>query len=227
MTTPALTDTTMVPMRELPWAVFDTETTGLDPASGARMLEIAIVRIEPVTLEVVDRFTTLVNPGVPIPPETTAIHRITQAEIDLAPSFAAVAPAISARLQGCLIVGHNVAFDLKFLSAEYHHAGLEMPGLAGGGRLPYACTLEGARMNLGIPKHRLGLCCEHLGITLEGWHAALADTLATAELAKRLLELAEAKDPGRKGRVQARPEWYNSVIPVAELPTGPVVSRVG
>lgn len=215
-----------VSLRELTWAVLDTETTGLDPNTGARMLEIAIVRIEPGTLEVSDTFTTLVNPGVPIPPETTEIHRITQGEIDGAPSFAEVAPAISARLQGCLVVGHNVAFDLKFVSAEYHHAGLTMPGLTGGGRLPFACTLEGARMHLPIPKHRLGMCCEHLGITLEGWHAALADTMATAELAKRLLERAEAKDPERKGRVTARPEWYSSVIPAAELPQVPVLSRV-
>lgn len=200
-------------MRDLTWVVIDTETTGLNPSDGARMLEIAMVRLEPGTLEVSDVFTTLVNPGVPV--AATEIHRITQGEIDIAPSFLEVAPAISARLEGCVVVGHNVSFDWKFLSAEYSLAGLEIPSA------PLVCTLEGARQHLPLERHRLGMCCEHLGISLEGWHAALADTMATAELAKRLLDLAEAKGKGKL----ADQAWYSKVIKTEELPQVRVAAR--
>lgn len=207
---------------DLPLTFVDTETTGLDPDKGARLLEIALVRVE--RGQVTDTFTTLVDAGVDVPDYITDVNRITNDDLVGAPKFADVADAVTQRMAGTTVVAHNLTFDWKFLVAEYKRAGLQAPDAPG------FCTLELAREMLTLPRHRLVDCCDHYGITLDGAHAALADTVACAEVAQKLLELAETRGGGTVDLDEARPgrdvrpwrtenlrAWFETFVPTDQL----------
>ena len=94
------------------YAVIDFETTGLSPAHGARPTEIAVVLVRGD--EIVDRFQSLMNPGVPIPRDIQAFTGISDAMVRRAPPVRAVM-AEAVRLAGeHPIVAHNASFDRKF-----------------------------------------------------------------------------------------------------------------
>ena len=106
-----------------PLAFVDLETTGTSPAAD-RLVEIAILKIRPDGTE--DFRRNRVNPGVPIPPEATAIHGITDADVANEPPFASYARSLNDFLADCDIGGFNVAgFDLKMLEAEFRRAGVD------------------------------------------------------------------------------------------------------
>jgi DNA polymerase III epsilon subunit-like protein len=98
-------------------AVIDVETTGLSPRCGDRIVELAIVVIHahgPILRE----FVTLLNPERDIGP--THIHGLTASDVRHAPRFADVAGLVTETLAGCTaIAGHNIAFDHRFLRAEF------------------------------------------------------------------------------------------------------------
>ena len=111
------------PLFALDAVVLDTETTGLDPAL-ARPIQIGALRLrQGVALEE-ERFEALIDPGQPIPPETTAIHRLTDADVAGAPDFAAVAPELAAFLGKDPVIGHTIGFDLEILRRAHERAGL-------------------------------------------------------------------------------------------------------
>jgi len=95
-------------------AFVDLETTGTAAATDA-ITEIGIVRVEAdpegIAIPRVTEWSTLVNPGVPIPPEIQALTGITSAMVRDAPSFSRVADEVSARTAGALFVAHNARFD--------------------------------------------------------------------------------------------------------------------
>ena len=97
----------------------DLETTGTDPAT-ARIVEIAIV---PVGGEAKVR---RINPGIPIPPEATAIHGITDADVAECPTFRQIARGVLSALDGVTLTGFNVRdYDVPVLAEEFHRAGIE------------------------------------------------------------------------------------------------------
>jgi DNA polymerase-3 subunit epsilon len=105
-----------------PLAFFDLETTGLNPRLD-RIVELAIVRVTPdgQVLERARRF----NPGVPIPPEASAVHGITDADVADEPAFAKTARSLLELLDPCDLAGFNIRrFDLPILIAEFRRAGL-------------------------------------------------------------------------------------------------------
>ena len=105
-----------------PMAFIDLETTGLSP-SRDRIVELAVLRISPGgdVMERVRRF----NPGVPIPPEATAIHGIHDEDVADKPPFAARARSLAALLEPCDLAGFNIRrFDLPMLLAEFRRAGI-------------------------------------------------------------------------------------------------------
>ncbi len=105
-----------------PLAFLDLETTGLNTTSD-RIIELAIIRVSPQgdVMERVRRF----NPGIPIPPETTAIHGITDADVAHEPPFGARAKALAELLDPCDLGGFNLRrFDLPMLLAEFKRAGV-------------------------------------------------------------------------------------------------------
>lgn len=111
------------PIAEIPVALFDLESTGLSPERD-RIVEIFVRLLFP------DGTTwergRLVNPGVPIPPAATRVHGITDAEVSGAISFADLAPHLTKRIGGAVLVAHNaVKFDAPMLLAECRRAGLD------------------------------------------------------------------------------------------------------
>src|SRR5262249_52348273 len=118
------------------FAVVDTETTGLPNRRTNRVVEIAVVRLSSA-LSVVDEFETLLNPDRDIGP--TSIHGIAARSVTAAPRFEEVAGDILDRIQGCVIVAHNVRFDSSFLCFEFDRLGVKLP------ELPVVCTLQMAR----------------------------------------------------------------------------------
>ena len=105
-----------------PLAFLDLETTGLSTVSD-RIIELAIIRISPQgdVLEAVRRF----NPGIPISPEASAVHGITDEDVADEPPFAARAKALAELLEPCDLGGFNIRrFDLPLLLAEFKRAGV-------------------------------------------------------------------------------------------------------
>ncbi len=103
--------------------VIDFETTGLSPAKGARVTEVAAVRV--IDDLIADRFQSLMNAGEVIPQEIQRITGITTDMIRQAPPVATVIRQLDSFLGGVtLLVAHNAKFDEAFLAAEYAKAGL-------------------------------------------------------------------------------------------------------
>ncbi len=175
----------------LPVALLDVETTGRD-ANTDRIVEIGIV-IGRGT-EVITRRGWLVNPGVPIPAEATAVHHITDADVAAAPSFKDIAAEVFALLEGAVPAAYNAEFDRGFLLAEAGRA-----GVATGEGLPPALRREvdwfdpliwARELQSGERSRTLGEVARRLGIDLENAHRATDD----AEAALRVL-YALGKDP--------------------------------
>lgn len=155
----------------LPLVCVDVETTGLAPDKGARVCEIALLRSEGE--REVARFESLVHPQQPIPPEVIRVHGITDAMVAGAPAFAALLPDIRGLLQGAVVVGHNVHFDLRFLRHEWRVAGEELPECVA------VDTLALARTYFDFPQNGLGAIAAALDIDHTAAHRAMGDVLAT------------------------------------------------
>ena len=155
-------------LNEIRFACLDTETTGLSPETGGKICEIAVSVSQGG--RVVDEFSTLLNPGLPMSPEVIAIHGITNEMVKDAPFFADVLPRLLGLLDNCVIVAHNADFDVSFLRAEFSACGMRFPPY------PVIDTLKLARKSGKFARNRLGLIAEELGISCQGWHRAMADT---------------------------------------------------
>jgi DNA polymerase III subunit epsilon len=174
---------------DYPIAFIDTETTGRDPSSD-RLIEVGIVRGHGAE---VTRHTWLINPGRSIPKETSAVHGITDADVEGKPTFAEVAHEILACLAGAIPAAYNAAFDRGFLLAEIERAGVRPaePPPAMRREVDWIDPLTFARE---LYKHEesraLGDMAARLGIELVRAHRAPDD----AEAALRIL-YTFAKDP--------------------------------
>lgn len=107
-----------------PLAVFDIESTGINPRSD-HIIELSVVRLELNGEKKVK--TWLVNPGVPIPPETTAIHHITNQDVKDCPSFSEIVDEVDTFLAGCDLGGYNLLhFDIPMLEEEFMRCGRDL-----------------------------------------------------------------------------------------------------
>lgn len=142
-------------MREI---VFDTETTGLDPRDGHRLVEFAGIELR-------DRVATgrvlhfHVNPGRPMPAEAEAVHGLTDEFLAAMPPFADKADALLDFLGDAVLVAHNAPFDIRFLNME-----LERLGRAAIDPVRVVDTLELARQRFPGAKHTLDALCLRFGI---------------------------------------------------------------
>jgi DNA polymerase-3 subunit epsilon len=161
------------------FVVLDFETTGLSPAMGARVIEVS-------AREVVDgragrEFLTLVDPGMRVPAEITAITGISTAMLSGAPSSAVAMGQLASFIATSPIVCHNAGFDRRFYEYEAREV-LE------GRPVRSLCTLLLARrMFPGRASYRLGSLIEDMGIAPSGrLHRASSDTFVTAHLFDRI-----------------------------------------
>ncbi len=170
--------------KDLPLAVLDVETTGFDSETD-RVIEIAIIRFEGGV--VVDRYTRLVNPHKPIPPEVVKITGINDADVVDAPDFSELAADVHERLQGVGVVAYNLSFDRSFLRAELRRCGLDWPEES-----PTLDPLIFARQFFkNSPRKNLSAISKLLGIPLEEAHRAEHD----AEVAGKVLYAFEDRLP--------------------------------
>lgn len=162
-------------MREV---VLDTETTGFDPLTGDRVIEVAAIEV--VNLLPTGRFFhALVDPERDVPPESTRVHGFTRADLEGKPKFAAIAPALLEFLADSPIVAHNAPFDFTHLDAELFRAG--HPALD---RARMVDTLVLARERFPGAPNSLDALCRRFDIDLSErtTHNALLDVRLLAQV---------------------------------------------
>ena len=149
--------------------VIDTETTGFGRHD--RIVEVSAVTLDPGSLEITDEYDTLINPERDM--GAVGVHGVTASMVEAAPTFQEVGAALARRLQGAVLVAHNLAFDERMLRQEFERLGTTFSGGRG------ICTL--ARTS-----EKLIAACARYGVELLDQHRALADARATAGLLKAL-----------------------------------------
>src|SRR5579885_3757048 len=167
------------------FVVLDTETTGLRPGPD-RVIEVAGVRLRGG--EVIASFQRLINPGRRIPPFIVKFTGITQEMVNEAPSAAEVFPELQRFVDGAILVGHNLGFDINFLSHEARLLGQVFP-LDGLDTIPLA-----RRFLPGLKRFKLDLVAAHLNIPVSNRHRALGDAEVTAAVFLHIL--ARAREQG-------------------------------
>lgn len=166
------------PLDEVEYAVFDTETTGID-AKYHRVVEVAVLVLN-ARGEIIDEYCTLVNPNRHMDRANVEIHKVIPAMASTAPPFELVADDLLVRLAGRVWVGHNVSFDVRMLQAEFSRLGLELPPVSS------ICTYAHCE-KAGLEKGKLTQVCQQMGLVLEASHTALCDARATAKLFQHML----------------------------------------
>lgn len=174
-------------LSELSYTVFDTETTGLDPAQGDEIVSIGATRVVNGRLLQADTFETLVDPRRSVPEASTAIHGITPAMLAGQATIEQALPRFWRYAQDTVLVGHNAAFDMKFLQLKETQTGVRFTQ-------PVLDTLLlAAVVQPQEDSHSLEAIAARLGVSVKGRHTALGDALTCAEVFLRLLPLLAAQ----------------------------------
>lgn len=161
------------------YTIIDIETTGTGAKAG-KITEIALFVHN--GQEIVDSFTTLINPECHIPYFITKLTGIDDEMVKDAPRFYEVAKKIIELTAGNVFVAHNVGFDYKFIQEEFNRLGYEY-------KRKTMCTVKLGRKYLpGHASYSLGKICNDLNIIIDGRHRAAGDALATVKLFELILE---------------------------------------
>ncbi len=174
-------------------AFIDVETTGAHPVRD-RVTEVAILRIEDG--RIVERWESLVNPGMSIPGMIQDLIGITNAMVADAPAFAELADTVAALLEDCVFVAHNARFDYGFIKNEFARIGREFDA-------PVLCTVKLSRA-LYPEHHRHGLdaLIQRHGLSCDARHRAMGDTEVLWQFA-RLVDAAFAPEVLAKAAMKA------------------------
>jgi DNA polymerase-3 subunit epsilon len=189
-------------LREAEFSVLDVETTGLS-ARNNRVIEIGIVKVK--NLKVVDKYTTLINPGCDIPYFITQFTGISNGDVVHSPSFNDTVEKIEEFIGNSIISGHNLSFDEGFLRYEFIRNGFEPLSNLN------VCTLKLSRKVFPALKSKsLASVTAHLGIKNRDSHRALSDAEATAQLLIKLIKIL-SKEKGIK-TLQQLIEYESSLV---------------
>lgn len=192
------------PLDQLAITVFDTETTGLDPAGGDEIIQMGAVRIVNGRLLRGERFDQLVDPGRSIPEASIPFHGIRPEMIRGEPRIAEVLPAFGAFAADTVLVGHNVAFDMRFLQLKEAATGVRFDH-------PVLDTLLLASVaQPSETSYALEAIAARLGVTVSARHSAAGDALTTAQVFLKLLPLLRERHVVTLGQAReaARGSYY-------------------
>ena len=165
--------------------VFDLETTGFGPKN-SRILEIGAVKVK--NGEVIDKFSTFVNPEVPIPAEITKLTSITYEMVANAPKIEVALPDFFKFCEGCVLVAHNASFDTSFIFENARRLGISKTP----DDFAIVDTVEMARILIpGLKNYKLDTVAEEVGASLDHHHRAVDDAGCTAEIYIKLAKKAE------------------------------------
>lgn len=172
---------------EVEFTIFDTETTGLDPASGDRIVEIAGIRFKGE--DELGAFQRLVNPNRLISEAAFAVNKITQDMLKGAPAIESVMPDFLGFIKGSFLCSYNAGFDLEFLNNELRL--INNPPL---GDIIVIDVLKMSRRLLpGLERYALWFVAESLGIKTKQVHRAFSDVELTRDVFNRLKRILQSK----------------------------------
>lgn len=175
------------PLRELAYTAFDTETTGLEPSEGDEIISIGAVRIVNARLLESETYEQLVDPRRPLKPDSMRVHGITPDKLVGKPTIDSVLPRFHRFCQNTVLIGHNAAFDMRFLQLKETASGVQFTA-------PILDTLLlSSALHGDTLEHRLDDIAIRLGIEPERRHTALGDALTTARVFLKLIPLLEAQ----------------------------------
>ena len=167
------------------YVVFDIETTGFSPVKN-RIIEIGAVKV--VEGKIVDRFSTFVNPRVPIPFRIEQLTSINDEMVMDAPGIEEVLPEFLKFCEGTIFVAHNANFDMSFIMENSAQLNIEL-------HPTYVDTVGIARVLLPHQaKHTLDAVAKTMGVSLENHHRAVDDAEATAEIFVKFIPLLEQRN---------------------------------
>ncbi|MBI2984360.1 MAG: 3'-5' exonuclease [Candidatus Kerfeldbacteria bacterium] len=167
------------------FVVLDVETTGLEPERGHEVIEVGAQKLR--GRAVIGEYVRLVKPSKPVPPESLAVHGITDSELEQGRDPAEVFPALAHFIGPSIIIAHNAAFDLGFVNAHLERLGLPIL------KNQAIDTLEIAQRYLILPSYRLGNVAAYLKVPQPSAHRALVDVITTREVFFKLIERAKQK----------------------------------
>jgi DNA polymerase-3 subunit epsilon len=174
------------PLAELDFVVFDTETTGLNPTGGDRLIQLGAIRMRGGAIREAEIFDELIDPGMPIPPASIRFHGITDADVAGAPDEGEVLRRFHDYAAGCVLVAHNAAFDMRFLQL----------GEAASGRRFENPVLDMLLLSVAIhadyEDHTLDGLASRFDVEVRDRHTALGDARVTASIFARMLDLLAA-----------------------------------
>ena len=190
------------------YVVFDIETTGFSPVKN-RIIEIGAVKVSGG--EIVDRFSTFVNPDVPIPFEIEKLTSIRDEDVMDSPQIDVILPQFLQFCEGCIMVAHNAGFDMSFIMENCRRLGYPQ-------EFTYVDTVGISRVLLkNQSKHTLDAVAKTLGISLENHHRAVDDAECTAHIFVKFIKMLEEQDIHNLTEVNAL--GASSVDTVKKMPS--------
>jgi len=189
--------------------VLDTETTGLDPLTGDRVIEVAAVELFNL-LPTGEAFHSVIDPERDIPAEASRIHGFTNGDVAGKPKFAAIADQLLKFLGDADIIAHNAPFDFGFLDAELFRC--QRPPLD---RRRMIDSLAMAKTRFPGMPNNLDALCRRLGVdnSMRGNHNAILDCQLLAQV---YLEMMGGKQPGLELAAKAAPRLVALDVEVVE-----------
>ncbi|MDU8928187.1 exonuclease domain-containing protein [Alisedimentitalea sp. MJ-SS2] len=195
------------PIDALTYMVFDTETTGLQPNKD-EIVQIGAVRVVNGRIIPGECIDQLVNPGMPIPPASTKVHKVSDAMVADAPDIHLAAGHLHTFSQNSVIVAHNAPFDMAFLRRHGKRSGLDWTH-------PILDTVLLSAVLFGASEtHTLDALCDRLGVTIpeELRHTALGDAQATAEVLCLMLPMLASRGFKNFGQVISQTRKHGRLL---------------